>query len=237
MGAEAAREAATVERMFAAIAPRYDLLNRLLSVGFDRRWRRRAVREAGLAPRGRALDVCSGTGDVALEIARQIPGAGRVVGLDFAAPMLSLAARKVARAGLTRRVALVRGSALRLPFPAEAFDAALIAFGVRNVVDVKQALAEMHRVLRPGGRGVILEFALPRARLLRALYLGYFLRVLPRVGRAISGHPSAYTYLPDTVTRWPTPEAFGTAMTEAGFREVRFTLLTFGIVALHVGLK
>ena len=237
MGPEPEGEAAAVERMFATIAPRYDLLNRLLSAGLDRRWRRRAVREARLGAGARALDVCSGTGDVALEIARQVPGSGRVVGLDFAGPMLGLAARKVARAGLGRRIALVRGSALTLPFPAGAFDAALIAFGIRNVVDVKQALAEMHRVVRPGGRAVILEFALPRARLLRGLYLWYFLRILPRVGRAISGHPSAYTYLPETVTRWPTPEAFATAMTEAGFREVRWTPLTAGIVALHVGLK
>lgn len=237
MGAEAGSEAAAVERMFAAIAPRYDLLNRLLSAGLDRRWRRLAVREAGLGPGARALDVCSGTGDVALEIARQVPGAGRVVGLDFAGPMLGLAVRKVARLGLGRRIALVRGSALSLPFPAETFDAALIAFGIRNVVDVKQALAEMHRVVRSGGRAVILEFALPPARRLRALYLWYFLRILPRIGRALSGHPSAYSYLPETVTRWPTPEAFATAMTEAGFREVRFTPLTFGVVALHVGLK
>ena len=237
MGAEAESEAVAVERMFAAIAPRYDLLNRLLSAGLDRRWRRLAVREAGLGVGARALDVCAGTADVALEVARQVPGGGRIVGLDFAGPMLSLAGRKVARAGLGRRIALVRGSALTLPFPAEAFDAALIAFGIRNVVDVKQALAEMYRVVRPGGRAVILEFTLPRARIPRALYLWYFLRVLPRIGRAVSGHPSAYRYLPDTVTRWPSPEAFAGAMTEAGFREVRCALLTFGIVALHVGLK
>jgi demethylmenaquinone methyltransferase/2-methoxy-6-polyprenyl-1,4-benzoquinol methylase len=237
MTPQAGGEAEAVERMFGAIAPRYDLLNRLLSAGLDRRWRRLAVREARLEAGARVLDVCAGTGDVALAAARRVPGAGRIVGLDVAAPMLALAAGKLVRAGLERRIALVRGSALALPFPAGAFDAVLVAFGIRNVGDVKQALAELARVARPGGRAVVLEFSLPPVRLMRVPYVWYLRRVLPWIGRVVSGHPSAYTYLPETVTRWPTPEAFAAAMGEAGFRQVRWTLPTAGIVALHVGIK
>ncbi len=225
---------AAVERMFSAIAPRYDFLNRLLSAGRDRAWRRAAVRAAMLPRGGRLLDVCTGTADVALEAARQVPDA-LVEGVDFSAPMIALGQAKVACAGLGGRIRLQVAPAEALPYPDEAFDAATVAFGLRNVPDRLQGLREMRRVLRPGGRAVILEFTTPPNRLFRGLYLWYFRRILPRIGRAISGHKSAYDYLPASVAEFPSPEGVAALMREAGFGEVAYRLLACGIVAIHVG--
>jgi demethylmenaquinone methyltransferase/2-methoxy-6-polyprenyl-1,4-benzoquinol methylase len=219
--------------MFTAIAPRYDLLNHLLSFNIDRRWRRRAVDRLGWerAPEGTYLDLCSGTLDLAAELAGRAGFRGRVVGADFAIPMLRLGAGKAAR------LRPVGADALLLPFPDGAFEGCAVGFGVRNLVDLEAGLAEIARVLRPGARLVVLEFATPASPPIRFLYLLYFRRVLPLVGRAVSKHMSAYSYLPASVDRFPDPHRFLAQVTEAGFRDVRRTALTFGIAALYWGVR
>lgn len=233
---EIAVQRAAVERMFSAIAPRYDFLNRLLSAGRDRVWRREAVRATALPADGLLLDVCAGTADIALEAARQYREA-RIVGVDFSSPMIALGRHKVKGTGLDRRIQLFVAAAENLPFPDAAFDAAAVAFGLRNVPDRRQGLSEMRRILRPGGRAVILEFTTPPGRLFRGIYLWYFHRVLPTVGRLISGHRSAYSYLPNSVAEFPSPSELARWMTEIGFREVDWRHLTGGIVAIHVGRR
>ena len=233
---EMAEQRAAVERMFSAIAPRYDFLNRLLSAGRDRVWRREAIRATRLPIDGRLLDVCTGTADMALETARQFPTA-TIAGVDFSGPMIDRGRQKVAGAGLADRVVLSVAPAEALPFPDEAFDAATVAFGLRNVPDRCLALAEMRRVLKPGGRAVVLEFTTPPGRMFRRLYLWYFHRVLPVIGGLISGHRSAYAYLPASVGEFPPPKELTAWMEQAGFRDVSYRLLTGGIVAIHVGEK
>jgi demethylmenaquinone methyltransferase/2-methoxy-6-polyprenyl-1,4-benzoquinol methylase len=227
---------AQVERMFSAIAPRYDLLNRVLSAGRDRVWRREAIRATALPRQGRLLDVCTGTADMALETARQFPDA-RIVGVDFSRPMISLGLAKVERAHLKDRIQLQVAPAEALPFPDGSFDATTVAFGLRNLPDRLRGLREMHRVLRPGGRAVILEFNTPISPLFRRVYLWYFHRILPWIGRLVSGHPSAYSYLPASVADFPSLDGLAAWMREAGFAEVTYRLLTGGIVAIHVGRK
>jgi len=219
--------------MFDAIAPRYDLLNSLLSAGIDRRWRARAIRSLELTGREVLLDVCTGTADVALEARRAASGAARVVGVDFAGAMLEIGWRKVRTAGESGRVRLVRGDATRLPVHDGSVDAATVAFGIRNVERPEAACAEMARAIRPGGRLAILEFGEPRLPGLRTLYLGYFKFLLPWIGRLISGHRAAYAYLPASVRSFPPPPAFVAMLERAGFRDVRAVPLTFGIVYLY----
>ena len=227
--------------MFDAIAPRYDLLNRVLSAGVDRRWRASAIRSLELTGRETLLDVCTGTADVALEARRGgpagPPGAARVLGVDFAGAMLALGARKVRAAGQADRVLLVRGDAMRLPVGDAIVDAATVAFGIRNVQRPEVACAEMARAMRPGGRLAILEFGVPRIPGLRSLYRWYFTRVLPLVGRAVSGHGAAYSYLPASVGTFPPPADFVTTLRRAGFTDVRAVPLSFGIVYLYVGVR
>jgi demethylmenaquinone methyltransferase/2-methoxy-6-polyprenyl-1,4-benzoquinol methylase len=227
---------AAVERMFSAIAPRYDFLNRLLSAGRDRVWRREAIRVTHLPASGGLLDVCTGTADMALEAARQFSTA-QIVGVDFSRPMVALGLQKVARAGLEKRVRLEVAPAEALPLPDGAFDAATIAFGLRNIPNHLSGLREMFRVLKPGGRAVILEFTTPQRRLFRPVYLWYFHQVLPWIGRLISGHPSAYTYLPASVALFPSPEDLASSMRAAGFLAVSYRLMSWGIVAIHVGVR
>jgi demethylmenaquinone methyltransferase/2-methoxy-6-polyprenyl-1,4-benzoquinol methylase len=219
--------------MFDAIAPRYDLLNHLLSAGIDRRWRTRAIRTLQLTGRETLIDVCTGTADVALSAT----GAARVVGVDFAGAMLQLGLGKVRRAGEERRIALVRGDALRLPVADASADAVTIAFGIRNVQRPDVGCAEMARVLRPGGRLAILEFGMPRVPGVRALYEWYFHSVLPFIGRRISGHGGAYSYLPASVGSFPPPAEFVTVLRQAGFADVRAVPLTFGVVYLYTAVK
>lgn len=232
----AAEQRAAVERMFSAIAPRYDLLNRVLSAGRDRAWRREAIRATRLPFGGRLLDVCTGTADMALEAARQFPAA-TIVGVDFSAPMIALGRKKVAGARVADRVHLSVAPAEALPFGDRAFDGATVAFGLRNVPDRRRALAEMQRSLKPGGRAVVLEFTTPPGRLFRRVYLWYFHRILPVIGGVVSGHPSAYAYLPASVGDFPPPHELAAWMAQAGFRDVSYRLLTGGIVAIHVGIK
>ncbi len=233
--ASAAGKRTYVQRIFSEIAPRYDLLNHLLSLGIDRRWRKVALRRLGWdrAPRGSYLDLCAGTLDVGAELSRQSGFAGTILGADFAEPMLRAGVGKAPAAVLAPVVA----DALALPVRDDAFDGAIVAFGIRNVANLAAGLREVHRVLRPGARFVILEFSTPRVPLVRAGYLFYFHHVLPLVGRAISGHKTAYTYLPRSVANFPETQVLAQAMTDAGFRDVQWDALTFGIAAVHVGTK
>jgi demethylmenaquinone methyltransferase/2-methoxy-6-polyprenyl-1,4-benzoquinol methylase len=222
-----------ISGMFDAIAPRYDLLNRVLSAGIDRRWRARAIRSLQLTGRETLLDVCTGTADVAL----QAVSAARVIGVDFAGAMLSIGRRKAIAAGQTGRVALLRGDATRLPVIDSSVDAATVAFGIRNVQRPEIACAEMARALRPGGRLAILEFGVPRIWGVSTLYLWYFKHLLPAVGRLVSGHSAAYSYLPASVGTFPPPTEFMAILERAGFTDVRADPLTFGIVYLYTGVR
>jgi len=228
---------ARIAGMFDAIAPRYDLLNRLLSAGFDARWRTRAIRTLGLSGTETLLDVCSGTGDVAIAAASAARGARRAVGVDFAGEMLKLGRQKLPRRGLAARVAFAQGDATALPVASASFDAATVAFGIRNVQQPGAAFAEVFRALRAGGRFAILEFGTPRLPVIRPLYLWYFRHVLPRIGRALSGHASAYAYLPESVERFPAPADVVASLELVGFRDVRADPLTFGVVYLYSAQK
>ncbi len=230
-----APEKAAVRSMFDRIAPRYDLLNRLLSAGTDVRWRRRAVDLLELEPSARVLDLCTGTADLLVEALGRDPGRSGL-GVDLSQAMLTRGAAKLRRRGLQGRAGLVGGDGEHLPVAEGRFDGALVAFGIRNVGDPRAALGEVHRVLRPGGRFVVLEFSLP-AGLLAPVYRLYFTGVLPLIGGLVSGDRSAYSYLPASVAGFPTPEEFGALMKDAGFVAVRWHLLSGGIACLHRGDK
>jgi demethylmenaquinone methyltransferase/2-methoxy-6-polyprenyl-1,4-benzoquinol methylase len=221
--------------MFDRIAPRYDLLNRLLSAGTDVRWRRRAVDYLELAPPLRVLDLCTGTADLLLEVVSRDPR-NSGLGVDLAQGMLTRGAHKLERRGYASRARLVGGDGERLPVRSASFDAALVGFGIRNIGDSGRALGEVHRALRPGGRFVVLEFSMPDG-LLGRLYRTYFTALLPRIGRLVSGDCSAYSYLPASVQAFPGPLAFAALMEANGFVSVRFERLTFGIACLHRGEK
>jgi demethylmenaquinone methyltransferase / 2-methoxy-6-polyprenyl-1,4-benzoquinol methylase len=224
---------ARIAGMFDAIAPRYDLLNHVLSAGLDRRWRARAVTELRLGARARVLDLCTGTADLALTTVRASAGAS-VIGVDFAGQMLRLAQAKLRTLDAARSIHLVRGDATRIPLADASCDAATIGFGIRNVVDPPGALAEIARVLRPGARLAILEFGQPRVPGVRTLYSWYFRYLLPLVGRMVSKHRSAYSYLPASVGTFPPPAEFSRIIAATGFSQVRAVPLTFGIVYLYV---
>ncbi len=222
-----------VEAMFDAIAPRYDLLNRVLSLGIDQRWRRKAVAMLGVEQPERILDVATGTADLALEAMRLDPK--KVVGVDISEEMLRRGREKIERLGLSDRIVLQRGDAEKLPFSDNQFHAALVAFGVRNFQDLNKGLAEIRRVLRPGGTLVVLEFSKPRAFPIKQGYAFYSRFILPRVGRAVSKNDGAYRYLPDSVTAFPDGEAFLDRMRQAGYLDLSCQALTFGIASLYKG--
>lgn len=224
-----------VQAVFSQIAPRYDLLNHLLSFNIDKRWRRQAIRRLGWerAPDGAYLDVCAGTLDVGATLVRTRGFRGTVIGADFAEPMLRAGSGKAARS----RLAPVAADALQLPLPDASVDGAIVAFGIRNVADLDAGLREVRRVLRPGARFVILEFTTPRSRVIRAGYHLYFHRVLPFIGGVISGHRTAYAYLPRSVANFPEEGELARRMTQAGFRDVAYQTLTFGVAAIHTGTK
>jgi len=225
-----------IRAMFGSIAPRYDLLNRLLSLGIDRRWRRFAVRQIGVAGPGRVLDVATGTGDVALEIASRTPASVSVVGVDFCKEMVDLGQVKVQASRHAGRITLEVAPCEEIPYPDRTFDAATIAFGIRNVVDRVKGLTEMHRVLKDGGRIVILEFSTPTLPVFSTLYTFYFLKVLPVIGGAFSRF-SAYRYLPDSVMEFPSRESFKGMMSQVGFKDVKHYDLTGGIATVYVGTR
>jgi demethylmenaquinone methyltransferase/2-methoxy-6-polyprenyl-1,4-benzoquinol methylase len=230
-----AEKRAYVRGIFEQIAPRYDLLNHLLSFNIDRLWRRRALRALAWrrVPDGIYLDLCAGTLDVAAELSREREFRGFIVGADFAIPMLEAGAGKAPRSVL----APVGADAQQLPLADASMQGATVAFGIRNVASLDAALAEAYRVLAPGARFVILEFTTPPSRLVRGLYHLYFHRLLPWIGGMISGHRSAYAYLPESVANFPSEPELARRMTNAGFAEVRWERLTFGIAAIHMGVK
>ena len=232
-----AKAPARIAGMFDAIAGRYDFLNHLLSAGIDRGWRRRAIRSLQLTGRERVLDLCTGTGDLAIAAARAHPPAARVIGIDFAAGMLRIAKNKVASQGLNGRATVLRGDATRIPIATASVDAVTVAFGIRNVVDVAAACSEMSRVLKPGGRIAILEFSVPTLPAFRHAYLWYMRHVMPRVGRAVSRHDGAYSYLQASIDAFITPEEFVTILRQCGFAEIDPVPLTFGCVFLYAARR
>jgi demethylmenaquinone methyltransferase/2-methoxy-6-polyprenyl-1,4-benzoquinol methylase len=223
--------AGEVRAMFDRIAPRYDLMNRLMSGGLDRRWRRLAAAAADVSLGSRALDVCTGTGDLAFELARRVGAPGAVTGVDFSEQMLERARAKGATNGSS--VDFQQADALELPFPDESFDAATVAFGARNLADLDRGLAEMARVVRPGGTVVVLDITTPRR--LRALHGLWFDRLVPRVGALVGRDGAAYGYLPASAKRFPQPEALAELMRGAGLGDVRHRSFMGGIVAMHHG--
>jgi demethylmenaquinone methyltransferase/2-methoxy-6-polyprenyl-1,4-benzoquinol methylase len=225
-------KARRVRAMFDQIAPRYDLLNHLLSLNIDKRWRSRVVAELADTldrPGARVLDLCCGTGDLAIAL-RERATAATVTGLDFSGQMLSRAHEKT-----DASVGLVQGDATVVPFADAAFDGVTIAFGLRNLTSVEVGLAEIFRLLRPGGRAVILEFSRPVVPLMREAFQFYFAHVLPRIGGLVSGASGAYAYLPASVRAFPDQKRLAALMETAGFRDVRYRNLSGGIAAMHVG--
>jgi len=224
-----------VKAMFSDIAPRYDLLNHLLSFNIDRRWRRLAIRALQWErdPSGLFLDLCAGTLDVAVELATRPGFSGTVVGADFAEPMLRAGRAKIG----DRAIHAVNADALTLPLASDSCAGAVVAFGIRNLADLDAGLREVARVLKPGAQFVILEFTTPRLPLVRAGYRFYFHQVLPRLGGIISGNPGAYRYLPESVAHFPEAPQLADRMRLAGFRDVKWASLTFGVAAIHSGVK
>jgi demethylmenaquinone methyltransferase / 2-methoxy-6-polyprenyl-1,4-benzoquinol methylase len=228
-----AEKRAYVRHIFSEIAPRYDLLNHLLSFNIDKRWRLRALKELRWtrAPAGTYLDLCAGTLDVGAALVRRSGFAGRVIGADFAEPMLRAGRGKAPAAQLAPVVA----DALQLPVRDGAVQGAIVAFGIRNVADLDACLREVRRVLEPGARFVILEFTTPRWRIVRLVYHLYFHHVLPLIGGLISGHRTAYQYLPRSVAHFPAERELAQRMEGAGFRSVGWRSLSLGIAAIHWG--
>jgi demethylmenaquinone methyltransferase/2-methoxy-6-polyprenyl-1,4-benzoquinol methylase len=226
---------AYVQRIFSQIAPRYDLLNHLLSFNVDKAWRRRAIRALDWQrdPGGTFVDLCAGTLDVSAQLSRTPGFSGRVIGADFAEPMLRAGVGKSPASVVTPVVA----DALDLPVAENSASGAIVAFGIRNVANLDRGLREVHRVLAPGARFVILEFTTPRSAVVRAFYHLYFHHILPRVGALVSGHRTAYAYLPRSVANFPIEEDLAARMRGAGFADVQWTTLTFGIAAIHRGTK
>ena len=222
--------------MFDRIAGLYDRMNAVMSAGLDRSWRRRAAELAELCAGDRALDVATGTGDLALELAQRVSPGGEVVGIDFSERMLELARSKAeAQAPGAVKLRFESANALALPFPTGTYDAATVAFGARNFADLERGLSEMARVVRPGGRVVVLEITSPRRPPLSTFFELWFDRVVPVLGR-LAGQAQAYSYLPRSVRRFPGPEALAAAMWRSGMRDVRYVVTAGGIVALHVGV-
>jgi demethylmenaquinone methyltransferase/2-methoxy-6-polyprenyl-1,4-benzoquinol methylase len=238
-GVQDEREAAAhVREMFGRIAPRYDLLNHLLSLDIDKAWRRRVARRFSTVlhnPSARVLDLCCGTGDLALAFRKEAPVGAEIVGSDFVPEMLVRACAKAAALGAG--VTFVEADALSLPFGDETFDLVSCSFGFRNLANYERGLLEIYRVLNPGGIASILEFAEPTGKLFGSLYRFYFRRVLPRLGGLISGNSSAYAYLPNSVSKFPSPEALLDLFEQVGFKEVGFVRWTGGVVTLHSGRK
>ena len=222
--------------MFASIAPRYDFLNRLLSVGQDKYWRKRAVDLLEPMETDHILDVATGTCDMVIEIARRNLSV-RLCGIDLCQRMLELGRTKVSQKNYNKTISFQIGSGECLPFANESFDGVICAFGIRNFANMQLGLREFYRVLKPGGRIVILEFSLPQNQFLNKVYEWYFNLILPKIGNLISGHSNAYTYLPESVANFPNQKTLVEWTKKIGFKKVSFTDLTFGIVSIHRGFK
>ncbi|EAX48363.1 ubiquinone/menaquinone biosynthesis methyltransferases [Thermosinus carboxydivorans Nor1] len=228
---------AFVHSVFSTIAHRYDLLNTALSFNQDKRWRRFAAAKTGLAPGGAALDVCCGTGMLALELAKLAGPAGRVVGLDFCENMLAQARENIGKTPYAATIELVQGNAMDLPFADNAFDCATIGFALRNVPDIERTVAEMRRVVRPGGTVVSLELAKPSAPVFKHLYYFYFEQVLPLLGKLGVGIDGPYRWLPESLRLFPHQREICALFARIGLKEACYYELTGGIVAVHVGIK
>jgi demethylmenaquinone methyltransferase / 2-methoxy-6-polyprenyl-1,4-benzoquinol methylase len=227
-----------VQKMFGEIAPRYDLLNHLLSMNTDKYWRWRTVRLA--APEGDSpiLDVCTGTGDLALAYYKQTGGDVEIIGSDFCPEMLEIGDRKKEKLGYNENISFVEADSQNLPFDSDRFQLVTVAFGLRNVADTAQGLREMTRVCMPGGRVAILEFSMPGWQPFKAIYGFYFLKVLPKVGQwLMRNKQEAYSYLPESVGQFPSGEALAERMREAGLTDVRFHPMTLGVATLYLGRK
>jgi demethylmenaquinone methyltransferase / 2-methoxy-6-polyprenyl-1,4-benzoquinol methylase len=227
--------AGQVNRMFDRVAAKYDLLNSVMTAGLHHRWRERAAARTELQPGDSALDICCGTGDLALKLAPRVGPGGHVVGCDFSEPMLDLAREKAAAQG-AEGVRFEWADALELPYDGERFDAVTVGFGVRNLADLDRGLREMARVLRPGGHAVILEITQPTRPPLSFFFSLWFDRIVPLLG-ALSSNPEAYSYLPESVRSFPAPLGLAEKMDAAGFERVRYTVLAGGIIAIHSGVR
>jgi demethylmenaquinone methyltransferase/2-methoxy-6-polyprenyl-1,4-benzoquinol methylase len=226
-----------VQEHFSSVAARYDLLNTLLSGGLHYLWKRRAVGRLGLRPGEEVLDLCAGTGDLAWLAAKRVGPQGRVVACDMSRPMLRAGERSYFEARQQARCDLVQGDAEGLPLTSGRFDAAMIGFGIRNLTYLRRGAQEMHRILRPGGRLLCLEFSRPRNLLFRWLYDAYSYSVMPAVGKLVAGSGTPYVRLAQTIRMFPLPEELSRIFRESGFDEVRFELLLNGLAAIHVAHK
>jgi demethylmenaquinone methyltransferase/2-methoxy-6-polyprenyl-1,4-benzoquinol methylase len=227
-----------VRQMFGEIAPRYDFLNHFLSFGIDHYWRWQTVRTVAPVNDSPMLDLCTGTGDLALAYAKHLPAGGKIVGADFCHEMLAIGRQKTSRAGRDGQMVFIEADAQRLPFSDHQFQIVCVAFGLRNITDTDRGLGEMVRVCQPGGRVAVLEFSMPRRQPVRGIYSFFFRRVLPKVGQAVSkSRLNAYNYLPQSVLEFPEGEALCQRMRGAGLTEVQSRPLTLGTVTLYVGVK
>ena len=226
-----------VKNHFDSIAARYDLINTVLSFGMHHLWKRAAVRMLRLQPGQRVIDVCGGTADLAIIAARAVGPSGSIIVYDINPTMMQLGGLKARKAALDSRIRFVQGDAEHISLPDNHFDAAMVGFGIRNVTRIEQGLAEMHRVLKPGGTFLCLEFSQPAPGAFRALYDFYSFQVMPRIGRLFTGSSQAYYYLPESIRLFPSPEAFSKIIEQAGFSTVTCRLLSKGIAAIHVGMK
>ncbi len=226
-----------IQKMFGAVASKYDFLNRMLSAGRDQYWRKAAVDLLSPKKGERFLDVATGTADIALEIAARHPSSLKVMGVDFSGPMLKLGQKKIAEQQREQTITLQKGCAESLPFAGESFHGAISAFGLRNFSDTQRALKEMHRVLKPDGNLVILEFSHPPNPVLGWIYLFYFHFLLPQVGKLFSRHDTAYSYLPQSVAKFPMRDELTLLLNQSGFQCATYQDLTFGIVTLYHGIK
>jgi len=225
-----------VGAMFDGIAHRYDFLNHFLSLGIDKVWRKKLIKRLKLNNPKTVLDIATGTADLAIQLAKNDPVVN-IAGIDISVKMLEIGQQKLVKRGLTQRIALTQADSLNIPFPESSFDAAMVAFGVRNFNDPVKGMNEAFRVLKNGGKLFVLEFSMPRSKVMLLLYKFYFKVILPMVGRVISGHKMAYTYLPDSVTKFPDGTDFIKLMNEAGFTDCNFNILSFGIATLYEGRK
>jgi len=226
---------AYIRRMFNGISRRYDFLNHFLSAGIDRHWRKQAIEISNLSSGEMFLDVACGTGDLSIEAAKAKPA--KIIAVDFAEKMLQGFGEKKRKSNLNGKVEMVQANAEKLPFSDNAFDAASVAFGVRNFGDLKSGLAEMHRVLKRNGRIVVLEFSNPKHFPFKQIYSFYFKKILPALGHLISGDSQAYSYLPESVLSFPDGKVFENILLDTKFHDVRSMPLTFGIAALYFGIK